>query len=27
MTLIEGERKSNPAFVERFTAFATLCRE
>src|ERR1035437_3708803 len=27
MTLIEGERKSNPAFVERFTAFAELCRE
>jgi predicted helicase len=27
MTLIEGERKSNPAFVERFTAFANLCRE
>jgi predicted helicase len=27
MVLIAGERKSNPAFVERFTAFATLCRE
>jgi predicted helicase len=27
MTLIAGERKSNPAFVERFTAFAELCRE
>jgi len=27
MALIEGERKSNPAFVERFTAFAELCRE
>jgi len=27
LTLIEGERKSNPAFVERFTAFAELCRE
>jgi hypothetical protein len=27
MNLIEGERKSNPAFVERFTAFANLCRE
>jgi predicted helicase len=27
MTLIEGERKSNPTFVERFTAFAELCRE
>ncbi len=27
MTLIEGERKSNRAFVERFTAFAELCRE
>jgi predicted helicase len=27
MKLIEGERKSNPAFVERFTAFAELCRE
>ncbi|MGD0939420.1 MAG: type ISP restriction/modification enzyme [Terracidiphilus sp.] len=27
MTLIAGERKSNPAFVQRFTAFAELCRE
>jgi type I restriction-modification system DNA methylase subunit len=27
MVLIEAERKSNPAFVERFTAFAELCRE
>jgi predicted helicase len=27
MTLIAGERKSNPAFVARFTAFAELCRE
>jgi predicted helicase len=27
MKLIEGERKSNPTFVERFTAFAELCRE
>src|ERR1035437_2656713 len=27
MALIAGERKSNPAFVERFTAFAELCRE
>ena len=27
MTLINAERKSNPAFVERFTAFAELCRE
>ncbi len=27
MKLIEGERKSNPAFVERFTAFTELCRE
>jgi predicted helicase len=27
MTLIEGERKTNPAFVERFAAFAQLCRE
>jgi predicted helicase len=27
MTLIAGERRSNPVFVERFTAFATLCRE
>jgi predicted helicase len=27
MKLIEGERRSNPAFVERFTAFAELCRE
>ena len=27
MTLIAGERKSNPTFVERFTAFAELCRE
>ncbi len=26
MTLIAGERKSNPAFVQRFTAFAELCR-
>jgi predicted helicase len=25
--LIEGERKTNPAFVERFGAFAELCRE
>jgi len=24
--LIEGERKTNPAFVERFGAFAELCR-
>src|ERR1035437_3868061 len=27
MTLIAGERKSNPTFVARFTAFAELCRE
>jgi predicted helicase len=27
MKLIEGERKSNPTFVERFTAFSELCRE
>ncbi|MGA9671705.1 MAG: type ISP restriction/modification enzyme [Terracidiphilus sp.] len=27
MALIAGERKSNPAFVARFTAFAELCRE
>jgi predicted helicase len=27
MALIEGERKSNPAFVARFTAFAELCQE
>ena len=27
MTLIEAERKSNPAFVASFTAFAELCRE
>jgi hypothetical protein len=27
MTLIEAERKNNRAFVERFTAFANLCRE
>jgi len=27
LKLIEAERKSNPAFVERFTAFAELCRE
>ena len=27
ITLIDGERRSNPAFVERFTAFAELCRE
>jgi predicted helicase len=27
MALIEAERKSNRAFIERFTAFATLCRE
>jgi predicted helicase len=27
MKLIEGERKSNPGFVERFTAFAEVCRE
>jgi predicted helicase len=27
MTLIAGERKSNPAFVARFSAFAELCRE
>jgi hypothetical protein len=27
MKLIEDERKTNKAFVERFTAFANLCRE
>jgi len=27
MTLIAAERKSNKTFVERFTAFAELCRE
>ena len=27
MQLIEGEKKTNRAFVERFTAFAELCRE
>lgn len=27
MKLIEAERKSNKAFVERFTAFAEVCRE
>ena len=27
MKLIEGERKTNPAFVASFTAFAELCRE
>jgi predicted helicase len=27
LTLIAAERKSNPAFVQRFTAFAELCRE
>jgi len=27
MTLIADERKTNPAFVERFNAFAKLCRE
>jgi hypothetical protein len=27
LALIAAERKSNPAFVQRFTAFAELCRE
>ncbi len=27
MTLIEAERKTNKLFVERFTAFANLCRD
>ena len=27
MKLIEGERKSNRAFIERFAAFAEVCRE
>jgi len=27
MSLIEGERKSNSAFIERFAAFAEVCRE